>query len=236
MAMWHIRLDGKVGDMTTQMILLLLIPIAYLAGSIPFGLIVGKAKGIDPRTAGSGNIGATNLGRLLGLKYFFIVFILDLLKGLLPMAAASWVLSRGGPAADRTAMANILHLLIGFACICGHMFSIFLKFTGGKGVATSTGVALGLYPFFTVAGLAAAAVWLLVFLAFRYVSLASMIASAAFPLTFILIGRLNGWDPFGRQLPLLLFAMLVTALIVIRHRSNIARLRAGTENKVARKR
>ncbi len=221
--------------MTTQMILLLLIPIAYLAGSIPFGLIVGKAKGVDPRTAGSGNIGATNLGRLLGLKYFVIVFFLDLLKGLLPMAAASWVLSCDGPAADRTAMMNILHLLIGFAGICGHMFSLFLKFTGGKGVATSAGVALGLYPFFTVAGLGALVVWIVVFVLFRYVSVASMVASAAFPVTFIIIGRLNGWDPFGRQLPLLLFAVLVTALIVIRHRSNIARLRAGTENKVVRK-
>lgn len=221
--------------MTTQTILLLLIPIAYLAGSIPFGLIVGRANGIDPRTAGSGNIGATNLGRLLGLKFFFIVFVLDLLKGLLPMAAASWVLSREGPAADRTALVNLLHLLIGFACICGHMFSVFLKFTGGKGVATSTGVALGLYPFFTLAGLGAMVVWIAVFVAFRYVSLASMAGAAAFPATFLVIGRLNGWDPFGRQLPLLLFAILVAALIVIRHRSNIARLRAGTENKIARK-
>ncbi len=221
--------------MTTQTILLLLIPIAYLAGSIPFGLLVGRAKGIDPRTAGSGNIGATNLGRLLGLKFFFIVFVLDLLKGLLPMAAASWVLSRDGAAADRSAMVNLLHLLIGFAGICGHMFSVFLRFTGGKGVATSTGVALGLYPFFTVAGLGAMTVWIVVFVAFRYVSLASIVGAAAFPLTFIIIGRLNGWDPFGRQLPLLLFAILVTVLIVVRHRSNIARLRAGTENKIARK-
>lgn len=221
--------------MTTQIILLLLIPIAYLAGSIPFGLIVGRANGIDPRTAGSGNIGATNVGRLLGLKYFFIVFFLDLLKGLLPMAAASWVLSREGPAADRTAMVNFLHLLIGFACICGHMFSIFLKFTGGKGVATSTGVALGLYPFFTAAGLGALVVWIVVFLLFRYVSLASIIASAAFPITFVIIGQTNGWDPFGRQLPLLLFAIFVTIMIVVRHRSNIARLRAGTENKIVRK-
>jgi acyl phosphate:glycerol-3-phosphate acyltransferase len=220
--------------MTTQAILLLLIPIAYLAGSIPFGLIVGRAKGIDPRTAGSGNIGATNLGRLLGLKYFFIVFILDLLKGLLPMAAASWVLCREGPAGDRTALVNVLHLLIGLASICGHMFSMFLKFTGGKGVATSTGVALGLYPFFTVAGLGAMAVWIVVFMPLRYVSLASIIAAAAFPVTFVVVGRINGWDPFGHQLPLLLFSILVAVLIVVRHRSNIARLRAGTENRISR--
>lgn len=221
--------------MTTQNILLVLIPIAYLAGSIPFGLIVGRAKGIDPRTAGSGNIGATNLGRLLGIKYFFLVFFLDLLKGALPMAIASFILSREGPAADRTALTNVLHLLIGFAGICGHMFSAFMGFNGGKGVATSLGVAFGLYPFFTLAGLAALVVWILFFLPFRYVSLASIIASAAFPVAFILIGRQNGWDPFGKQVPLLAFAMLVTALIVIRHRSNISRLLAGTENKIVRK-
>ena len=221
--------------MTTWTILLLLIPIAYLAGSIPFGLIVGKAKGIDPRTAGSGNIGATNLGRLLGLKYFFIVFALDLLKGALPMAIASVVLAREGPPADRSGMLNLVHLLIGFACIFGHMFSVFLRFTGGKGVATSLGVAFGLYPFFTLAALAALAVWIIVFFSFRYVSLASMTASIAFPIAFILIGRTEGWDPFGRQLPLLLFAILVAALIVIRHHANISRLLAGTESKMVRK-
>lgn len=214
--------------MTPQAILCCLIPIAYLTGSIPFGLIVGKAKGIDPRTAGSGNIGATNVGRLLGFKYFLLVFFLDLFKGMTPMVVASYVLA----SEDRSAILNLLHLLIGFAAIAGHMFSIFLGFKGGKGVATSAGVALGLYPFFTLAGLAGLVIWGIIFGITRYVSLASMIAALAFPLAYIGIGQYKGWQVFSpAQLPLLIFASLVAVMIVVRHRSNIARLKAGTESR-----
>jgi glycerol-3-phosphate acyltransferase PlsY len=217
--------------MTNETILCCLIPMAYLAGSIPFGLIVGKAKGIDPRTAGSGNIGATNVGRLLGFKFFLLVFLLDLLKGLTPMLVASYVLGGIAPA-DRTASQNLLHLLIGFAAIAGHMFSIFLGFKGGKGVATSAGVALGLYPFFTLAGLVGLLIWGVIFGISRYVSLASMIAALAFPLAFIVIGQYAGWNVFApAQLPLLIFASLVAVMIVVRHRSNISRLMAGTESR-----
>src|SRR3982750_4152194 len=119
--------------MTIAQQLLILIPIGYVLGSVPFGLIVGLAKGVDPRTAGSGNIGATNLGRLLGGRFFALVFTLDMLKGLIPTALAAWVL-RGQPLVR---MDFFLWLLVGFAGIAGHMFSIFLGFKGGKGVATS---------------------------------------------------------------------------------------------------
>ena len=217
--------------MTTTVILLCLVPVAYLLGAVPFGLIVGKAKGVDPRTAGSGNIGATNVGRLLGMRFFFLVFVLDMLKGLLPMALASWLLCRQGPAGQRDAMTNLLHLLIGLAGILGHMFSVFIGFKGGKGVATSAGVALGLYPFFTLPGLLVVAVWAVVYGISRYVSLASMIAAVGFPIAFVVVGRLSHWDVFGRQLPLFLFAVLVGGLIVVRHRSNLTRLRAGTETR-----
>src|SRR6478752_3343922 len=101
--------------------LLILVPIAYLMGSVPFGLIVGLAKGIDPRKAGSGNIGATNLGRLLGGRFFAIVFTLHFLKGLLPTLAASWVVHRGGGMLDWPVY--LLWLAVGFAPILGHMFS-----------------------------------------------------------------------------------------------------------------
>src|SRR3954447_9865163 len=120
--------------MNSTTTLLILIPVAYLLGSVPFGLIVGLAKGVDPRAAGSGNIGATNVGRLLGGKYFAIVFTLDLLKGLLPMLAAGACIG----ASARDTNTYLLWLAVGFATILGHMFSLFLKFTGGKGVATST--------------------------------------------------------------------------------------------------
>lgn len=223
------------GPMTTQMSLLALLPAAYLAGSVPFGLVVGLSRGVDPRKAGSGNIGATNVGRLLGVRYFVLVFVLDMLKGLLPTAAASWLLACHAPAAQRGAELNLLHLLIGLACILGHMFSLFLRFKGGKGVATSAGVALGVYPFFTLPALAALAVFGVVFAACRYMSLASIVAAWFFPLAFAGMGVFAGWDILGHHMPLLLFSLLVPILITVRHRSNIARLRAGTESRFSGK-
>jgi len=128
--------------MTPTMYLMLLIPAAYFVGSVPFGLIVGLSRGVDVRTAGSGNIGATNVGRLLGKQFFFLVFFLDMLKSLVPMAIASWIVSRI-PEADRDWTLYLLWLLVGFAAVIGHMFSAFLGFKGGKGVATSAGVVAG---------------------------------------------------------------------------------------------
>lgn len=213
--------------MDTKMYLLLaLLPFAYVLGSIPFGLIVGLAKGVDPRTAGSKNVGATNVGRLLGMKFFFLVFFLDMAKGLLPMLGASMLLPQ-----EPTMTLSLLALLIGSAAILGHTFSLFMKFKGGKAVSTSCGVALGLYPFFTLPGLVAMGVWIALFAIWRYVSLASIFAALSFPLALIAIGHYRSWDLFGKQLPLLLFAILVAVLIVVRHRSNIARLRAGTESR-----
>ncbi len=202
-----------------------LVPLAYLLGSIPFGLMVGKSKGVDPRKAGSGNIGATNVGRLLGKKFFAIVFVLDLLKGLLPMLAAALVLRN--ESLDRRTY--LLWLAVGFAAILGHMFSLFLGFKGGKGVATSTGVLLGLWPYFTIPAFVGALVWTVTFKLWRYVSLSSILGSCAFPIAYVVVGLLRGWDVFGAQLPLLIFAVLMAGLIGYKHRSNIARLRAGTE-------
>jgi acyl phosphate:glycerol-3-phosphate acyltransferase len=163
--------------MDREQVLLALIPAAYVVGSIPFGLMVGLAKGIDPRKAGSGNIGATNLGRLLGGKFFALVFTLDLLKGAIPTAAAGAVL--GFDVANRSDC--LLWILVGFSAVLGHLFSLFLKFKGGKGVATSAGVMLGIFPYFTVAAGVAIAVWIILFKATRYVSVASMIGAAALP-------------------------------------------------------
>jgi glycerol-3-phosphate acyltransferase PlsY len=203
----------------------LLVPAAYLLGSVPFGLIVGKAKGVDPRKAGSGNIGATNVGRLLGKKYFALVFVLDLLKGLIPMLAAALVLRNQ----TQDQRVYLLWLAVGFAAIVGHMFSLFLGFKGGKGVATSTGVLLGLWPYYTIPGLIGALIWIVSFKTWRYVSLASILGAGLFPVAYVCLGLALGWDVLGAQLPLLIFAVVVAALIVYKHRSNIARLRAGTE-------
>ena len=216
--------------MSPAQTLLLLIPIAYLVGSIPFGLIVGLSRGVDPRKAGSGNIGATNVARLLGKRFFAIVFTLDLGKSLVPMLIASAVAHRVPPE-QRDATVYLLWLLVGFAAVLGHMFSVFLKFTGGKGVATSAGVMLGLWPYFTGPGLAAFAVFIVVFYAKRYISLGSIAGAIALPLAYLIIGLSRGWPVFGAQLPLLIFGVLMAALIVYKHRTNIARLRTGTEPK-----
>jgi acyl phosphate:glycerol-3-phosphate acyltransferase len=213
--------------MTTRQLLLCLIPIAYLIGCVPFGLIVGLAKGVDPRKAGSNNIGATNVGRLLGGRYFALVFTLDMLKGLIPTAIAAVLLHR----ASLRGSDYVMWLLVGFATIAGHMFSVFLKFKGGKGVATSAGVLLGLFPYFTWPGLIAIAIWVILFFATRYVSVASIVGVGFFPIAYVIFGLGMGWPVFHEQLPLLIFAVIVATLIIYRHRTNITRLRAGTENR-----
>ena len=210
--------------MTTGAKLIALIPAAYVLGSVPFGLLVGLSRGVDPRKSGSGNIGATNVGRLLGGKFFAIVFALDLLKGLLPTLAASWIVHRSGAEPDWRVY--LLWLLVGFATIAGHMFSVFLKFGGGKGVATSAGVMLGVWPYYTLPAVGAIAAWAAFFAVRRIVSLASIAAAVAFPISYAVVWRR---ELFGQKWPLLVFSLIVGAMVVWKHRSNIARLRAGTE-------
>lgn len=211
--------------------LLYLVPIAYLLGSIPFGLIVGKTKGVDPRTAGSGNIGATNVGRLLGRQYFWIVFLLDLVKGLIPIAIGSWLLHQG----NITPATLIAWLCIGAGSIVGHMFSLFLGFKGGKGVATGAGVALGAFPYYTLPAIIGLSLFALIFKITRIVSLSSILAAGSLPITFVLIGLARGWKVFGTLSPLTIFITVLASLIIYRHRANIARLRAGTEPRAARR-
>jgi glycerol-3-phosphate acyltransferase PlsY len=213
--------------------LLILIPLAYLIGSIPFGLLVGFARGIDVRTAGSGNIGATNVARLLGKKFFFLVFLLDLGKSLVPMLIASAMVH---PRDLRDWVVYVLWLGVGFAAVLGHMFSVFLKFKGGKGVATSAGMMLGLFPYYTLPGAIAIGVFILVFLIWDMISLGSIVAACSFPIIYLLLGLIRGWDVFGQQLPLLIFACVIALLITYKHRANIARIRAGTENKFRKSR
>lgn len=208
--------------------LLAMIPVAYLAGSIPFGLLVGFAKSIDVRKAGSGNIGATNVGRLLGRRYFFVVFLLDLCKGLIPMLIAG-IFSRQMGA---TSNAYTLWLAVGFAAIFGHTCSVFLKFRGGKGVATTCGAVLGLWPYFTIPAVLALGIFAITLKSTRYMSIASMTGSFALMVLYLVFAVTRHWQPLGNQLPLTLFTVLVTVMIIYRHRGNIARLRAGTESKL----
>jgi glycerol-3-phosphate acyltransferase PlsY len=215
--------------MSTPVVLGAMMLVAYVLGSIPWGLVIARTRGIDPRTAGSGNIGATNVARLLGGKYFALVFTLDWLKGFLPILAASaWVRTHE---AHPTWDIYLLWLGVGLAAILGHVFSLFIGFKGGKGVATSAGVMLGLYPYYTVAGVAGVLVWAVVFWIWCYISLASICGALAFPVLYLLAGWVMGWPVLGQQSPLLVVGVVIAALVVWKHRGNIARLRAGTENR-----
>lgn len=201
---------------------------AYLLGSVPFGVIIARAHGIDLRKIGSGNIGATNVARALGKKWAYTCFALDCLKGLLPMLIFK-------PTGDMTVASLSLWLTVGCATIAGHIFPVFLRFKGGKGMSTSLGVVLGLYPYYTMCGVIAFVVWGVCVLIWRYISLASMAAAIAFPV--VLLGFIIAkptWQ-MATLWPLLIVALLIPALVVIRHVENIKRLLEGSESKVFQK-
>lgn len=198
-------------------VLLSFVP-GYLLGSIPFGFVVGKALGVDIRKQGSGNIGATNVLRTMGRKWGVLVFILDALKGL----AAVLLIERfvGGPHLSVAATG----IIAGVGCILGHNFPVWLGFKGGKGIATSAGVLLGLAPLATILALT---VWALTFYGTRYVSVASIVAAATLP-TLIGIQQAVWRGSFDA---IFWFAVVAAALAIWRHRPNIQRLLAGTEHR-----
>jgi glycerol-3-phosphate acyltransferase PlsY len=196
--------------------------VGYLLGTIPFGLLAARMKGVDIRQHGSGNIGATNVWRVCGWRYGLPVFVLDVVKGLAAVLASRWITARMGGDASWTGIVAAL------ACILGHNFPIWLGFKGGKGVATSLGVFFGLMP---LPGLIVLALWGIIFKATGYVSLASIVAAVALPLVATggqYLGWECGWPAVG-------LAGVAAALVVIRHRPNIQRLMAGTESRFAKK-
>ncbi len=209
--------------------LISLIPLAYLLGAVPFAMILAKLHGVDIRSVGSGNVGATNLSRALGKKWGYVCFVLDVLKGLMPMLAAKVFVTQ-------VTTGNLaLWLAVGSAAILGHIFPVYLKFRGGKGVATSFGVVLGLYPYFTLPGLIAFVLWASAVLIWKYISLASILAAVAFPVSLASLILLNDDWRIDTLWPLFIVAILMPALVIYRHRSNIARLLKGTESKITEK-
>ncbi len=209
------------------MTLTILIIAAYLLGSVPFGLILAAVHGKDLRKIGSGNIGATNLSRALGKKWGYFCFVLDVSKGFLPTLIAGRIITT-----PPDAIQFLLWLLVGIASILGHIFPVYLKLKGGKGVATSFGVALGLWPYFTICAAFAVLAWIIVVLIWRYVSLASIIASIVFPIAFVLlIAVIDGWL-FANLWPLIIAAVGIPIMVIVRHRQNIMRIMAGTEIKI----
>jgi acyl phosphate:glycerol-3-phosphate acyltransferase len=209
---------------------------AYLIGSIPFGAILARAKGVDLRSVGSGNIGAANVGRALGPRWGAVTLVLDLLKGFLPTFFMLLATQSCPPAREAFPSAAAAGVTVGFGCILGHVFTVFLKFRGGKGVATSAGVFLALAP---EALFACLAVYLLSRLAFGYFSLASILAAAALTPAVLWMPRLISieWDggEWDGGLILAGFAALASLVILVRHRENIRRLFAGTEPKAVKR-
>lgn len=198
--------------------------IAFLAGGIPFGYLVGRGMLKDDiRKHGSGNIGATNVARLLGWKWGFVVLFLDALKGLLPTLAAKLFLQDRGS----LELVNLAAILAGICCIVGHMYPIWLKLRGGKGVATALGVILVIAP---LASGVALATFLIVFAVSRIVGLASIVSVTSFAIAQLAFMGRHVFE-FG-QLPLTLFSTMVPALIVWKHRSNIMRMLRGDEQKM----
>lgn len=196
--------------------LVLPLVLAYLLGSIPFGLLLGFLAGKDVRRHGSMNIGATNVWRVCGKAWGLAAFILDFLKGLAAVLLAGALAT--GVAAPYPG------ILAAIAAVAGHNFPVWLTFRGGKGVATSAGVVAGLMwqPFF-----AAIAVFIATVAVFRYISLGSILASVALVAAcFVFLP-----EPLGRDVPLLALAALLSVMVIVRHRQNISRLIAGTENR-----
>jgi glycerol-3-phosphate acyltransferase PlsY len=209
----------------------LLIIASYLIGSISFAMLIAKAHGVDLRKVGSGNLGATNLSRACGKKWAYVCFLLDTLKGFVPAFCARYFLF-----SDTAASSNFwLWLAVGAAAILGHVFPFYLKFKGGKGVATSFGVVLGIWPYYTLPGIIVFIFWAAVVLIWKYISLASVLAAAVFPIVLaVMTAFLKSWR-FAVLWPLIAAATVLCLLVIFLHRTNIKRLIAGTEHKVLQK-
>ena len=189
-------------------ILAILLVTAYLIGSVPTGLLLGKAYGIDVRKEGSGNIGATNLYRTLGRRVGVITLIGDCLKGLIPVLVVQF-----------SSMPAEYAAWVGLSAFCGHVFSVFLRFKGGKGVATALGVFLALAPLAVGITLV---VFIVLMLIWRYVSLGSIAAAATMPLAVMLL--------HGERV-LTTVTLIIAVVVIAKHHENIRRLLAGTESR-----
>jgi acyl phosphate:glycerol-3-phosphate acyltransferase len=191
--------------------------VAYVVGATPFGFLAGKIKGIDIREHGSGNIGATNVLRVLGKPVGITVLVLDVMKGLAPVIVAKLVSD-----------SSLVHIATAMAAILGHNYTFWLGFKGGKGIATTGGAILPVMPWALIAAVLG---WIIVLKISRYVSLASIAAALIIPITLVTGSLLTGtweWNIF-------VFGLFVSLLAIWKHRSNIGRLMRGEENRFAKK-
>jgi glycerol-3-phosphate acyltransferase PlsY len=198
--------------------------ISYVIGSIPAGYLIAKIAGVDIRQQGSGNIGATNVTRVLGKRYGYPVFLADFSKGLSAILLAPVI----GRAFGLAHSAELFQILAGACAVLGNAFPVWLRFRGGKGVATSAGIFFGMTP---AAAIVAIVIWVVIFYTTRYVSVASITAALSLPLAIYLIGRVT-----GTPRPLVLYVSIgLATLVLLRHRSNLSRLMRGTEERIKRR-
>jgi glycerol-3-phosphate acyltransferase PlsY len=207
------------------LIVLAFCALGYLFGSFPAGYLAGRLAGVDIRTLGSGNIGATNVLRVLGKQWGYPVFIVDAFKGFAAVRLTFFLVTYLPTAQP---YAGYLAILTAMTCIVGHSFPVWLRFKGGKGVATSAGALFGLMPFAVPVIIL---IWIIVFETTRYVSVASIAAAISLP---IVVGLFLRWR-FLEGTALFYFSLLIALLVLWRHRSNFSRLLNGTEQRFSRK-
>jgi glycerol-3-phosphate acyltransferase PlsY len=221
---------------------------AYLLGSVPFGLLISLAKGVDVRRFGSGNIGASNVGRTLGRPWGILTFALDALKGFAPVLAGGFVLGTIAQHNTSNLMA-VAWLSVGVASFLGHLFPVWLGFKGGKGVATGFGALLGIFPILTIPAIMAIVVWALSVRVTRYIGLSSCIAAITLPVWTIfvpalgaLVGFFRGapspssiWPDWTMLWPFFSISAAMAIFVVVRHRSNFVRMLNGTETRVGQR-
>lgn len=218
--------------------------LAFAIGSIPFGLLLGRTRGVDVREHGSGNIGATNVARVIGPWMGLLVLLLDMLKGFIPTFVAGWWMdlvpgsifspARSGP--EVWCWVGVMAL-----AVLGHMYSPWVGFRGGKGVATGLGATLAVFPHLTLPAVAAVVLWIAVVAIWRYVSAASIAAALSLPVMVFLTGLIlaafkrHPAPAHAKMLPFYLGTGIVAVLVVLRHRANIRRLISGTESRLGQR-
>ncbi len=235
------------------------IPLSFLAGSVPFGYLIGRINGLDIRTVGSGNIGATNLGRALGKRFFYACFFLDMTKGMMPTLIAGNLMGTLGTLRVNPQDAY-WWLAVMLAAVLGHMFTPWLGFKGGKGVATGMGALIGILPAMALPAAGGLMVFLIVLTLWRYVSLASSMAAASLPLwTWVVFAQYhtlmvrqssqrtdwetlpaseiemikNGIPNYGT--PFFIVALLLAILVIYKHKGNLSRIMQGVEPQIGSK-
>lgn len=200
--------------------------VSYLSGSVPYGYLIGKVKGIDIRRHGSCNIGATNVTRVIGRGWGRLCFACDFFKGFLPVLVFTLIRCPEGAAQ------KYIPVVCALCAVLGHIFPVWLKFKGGKGVAVAAGVVFALSPLSLACGLI---VWLATFFISRYVSLASILAAASLPVFCFVFSCVFSWEPGGFSPVRLGLLILLAVLTIVKHTSNIKRLLNGTENRFEKK-